>query len=326
MDKIEQKELEKNLDKICLMEFVNGLWFPFPIFFLFFLDRGMSLTQIGIILGTSTLSSFVFDMPSSIWADRYSRKFLLILSGVCFLSADIIFLLFHSFFAFLFAMVLAGMSGAFKSGVSGALNYDTLLSLGKENRYEKVQSIITKSIFSGRLIASVVGGYVYFINSSLVFLLAVIANVLTIMVIMLLKEPPRERSISKSFYQIKQGLEFLLKNKVVWNLIIVFSVMAAICDVLFAYYVPVLQASKVPLTNLGIISFFINALGFAGAGLYLRIKSKINWKNFMVIYFFCYPYIFNILWYANRNSGFILYRDFVPLFRFPRYLYRQYNT
>jgi len=284
MNKMDQKNLEGNIDKICLMNFLDGLWFPLPVYVIYLLDSHMSWTQIGMILGAAAVMPFFFDIPSSIWADKYSRRFVMILSSIAFLLANIFFYISNSFELFFLGSCLNGIGIAFSTGIFSAFIYDTLLSLGEEKQYERVQSKVMKYFFTGRLIASAIGAYVYLTNPKMVFLLSIFVSSVCLVLTFYLKEPSREKSISKSFRQAKEGLEFLLKNRNVWNLVVIFSIMCATCDVLFNYYQPVLQASGISVAYFGIVYVFVNAFSFLGASLYPKIKSKINWKYLMVFY------------------------------------------
>ncbi|MDD3190245.1 MAG: hypothetical protein PHI66_00950 [Candidatus Pacebacteria bacterium] len=97
-------------------------------------------------------------------------------------------------------------------------------------------------------------------------------------------KPTREKSVSKSFNQVKEGLSFLFKHKTIWNTVIIFSAVNAIYDVLFNYYQPVMKLSEIPLSYFGVIYVFINIFGFLGAGLYAKMKSRFDWKSIMIIY------------------------------------------
>lgn len=142
-----QKNLERNINKICLMNFLDGMWFALPVYVIFLLDNGMSLTDIGIILGASSIMPFFFDIPSSVWADKYSRKFVMILSSMAFTLANLAFYLASSFEHFFIGACLNGIGIALSTGIFSALVYDTLLSLGKEKGYEKTQAKVVKSFF-----------------------------------------------------------------------------------------------------------------------------------------------------------------------------------
>lgn len=273
-----------NISKLYLMSFIDGMWFTGPIFILFLLDRGMSFAQIGLIMGGNYLMSFLFDLPSSIWADKYSRKFILILGGLFLMLCNVLIYAFDSFLMFFVAFCLAGIGNALITGTSNAFFYDTLLSTGREKQYEKILSKLLKYYFISRMISSVAGAYLYHIDPKSPFLLTALADLVYVLVACLLEEPQREKSISKSFTQIKEGLVFLLKHKLAWNTIVIFSITGAMWDVLFDYSQPAMQISQVPVVYFGIVYSLGNFFGLLGASYYSKIKSKVDWKGIMIIY------------------------------------------
>lgn len=266
------------------MGFVDGLWFTGPIFILFLLDKGMSFAQIGIIMGGNYLMSFIFDLPSSIWADKYSRKFILILGGIFLMLCNIFIYAFDSFVMFFAAFCLAGIGNALITGTNNAFFYDTLLSMGKEKQYDKILSGLLKYYFVSRIISSVAGAYLYHINPKLPFLLTALADFAYVIVAFWLEEPMREKSISKSFAQIKEGLIFLSKHKLIWNTIVIFSITGAMWDVLYSYSQPAMEASMIPVVYFGIIYALGNLFGLLGASFYSKIKSRIDWRGVMILY------------------------------------------
>jgi hypothetical protein len=197
---------------------------------------------------------------------------------------NIIYAVSGSFELFFIASCCNGIGEALWGGTFNALVYDTLLSLGKEKEYEKTQLRIMKSFFVGKFIASILGAYIYLINPRAVFWLSALFSMIHVAFVFSLKEPTREKSISKSFDQIKEGLGFLLNKKTIWNTILIFAVMSATCDVLAEYSQPVLQASKIPVAYFGVIYLFASLSQYLGASIYPYIKSKIAWKNVMIVY------------------------------------------
>ncbi len=286
MDEVIQKNLKGNIKKICLMNFFDGMWFPGPVFVIFLLASGMNLTQVGLILAGSSIMPFFFDIPSSLWADKYSRKSMLILSWIAFLSMNAIYLFTHSFVMFFIAFCLNGIGTALSMGIFSAFIYDTLLTAGKEEQYEKTQSKVKKYFFTGRLMASVIGAYVYSINPRMVFLLSTIASVICLALIFSLKEPPREKSLSKSFRQIREGLGFLLRHKVTWYAIIVFSLMAGIYELLFDYFQPVMKLAEIPVAYFGFVYFLSSSFSILGLVLYPKIRKYMDWQKIIFLYLF----------------------------------------
>lgn len=266
------------------MDFFGGLWFPMPVFVIFFLDQGLNLFHIGILFGASTLVQFLLEIPSSVWADKYSRRTVLLWGAVFAFFCDLTLGLSSSFHFFFLALVFSGIGNALFSGTFSALVYDTLLSLGREKEYERVNSKIMRNFFLGRAFASVFGVWMYTISPHSVFFLAALVNLVYILIVLSTIEPYRERSISTPLRQVREGINFLRGSGAIWNLVIIFALMVATSDVLFTYYQPVLRSAGTPVLWLGSIYFFINLMGFLGAGRYLQVKARLGWKNFMIFF------------------------------------------
>jgi len=283
MNGTDQKSLEGNINKICWMTFLDGMWFPGAVFVIFLLDNGMNLAQVGLILSANAIMPFLFDIPSSIWADRYSRKSMLILMSAAYLLQNAIYTFAHSFDMLFVATCFNGIGTALSLGITGAFVYDTLISVGKEGRYEKIQSKITAYRYAGALLASV-GGFIYLANPRAVFLLAAIVTTASLFIAFALKEPFRGKSISKPLGHIKEGLAFLFKHKIIWHLVVTFSLMAGICELLFNFYQPVMKSAGIPLAYFGIIYFFANSFSFLGAVAYPKLREHIDWRKIMLLY------------------------------------------
>lgn len=276
--------MQGNIKKICWIDFFGGMWFPGPVFAIFLLANGMSLTQVGLIFAGSSIIPFFLDIPSSIWADKYSRKSMLALAWIAYLAMNAMYLFSYSFIMFFVAFCLNGVGTALQNGISHALTYETLLSLGKQDQYEKTQAKIKKYFYTGRLLASLAGAYIYTINPRGVFLFGVMASVASLILVFLLKEPHRVKSISKSFSQIKEGLGFLLHYKIIWYAVIIFSLMAGTHELLYNYYQPVMQLAKIPVVYFGIIYFISSALSILGLVFYLKVCEYLDWRKTIFIY------------------------------------------
>lgn len=286
MDSKDKMKAEKNISKFCWMNFFDGLQFSLPIFTIFLLSNGMSFTQIGLIVGVSYIAALVLDIPFSIVADKHSRKSFLILSNACFMLLNVIFFFSKSFEMFFIGYCFNGLGTALTSGIASAFVYDTLLSLNKEKQYEKAQSEIARYRFAGKIIASFAGGYLYYINPRLPFLLQALASLICIILSFQFEEPLREKSISKSFNQIKEGFNYLLRHNIIWSTVIIFSVVDSIYDILSNYYQPVMKLADIPVVYFGFIYVLVNIIGFLGVSFYPTIRSLVNWKNMMMIYLF----------------------------------------
>ncbi len=304
-NKTGQNKLESNIGKMCLMNLFDGMQFSLPIFTIFLLGAGMSFTQIGLIVGASYIVALILDIPFSIVADRHSRRSFLLLSNVCFMLLNVIFFFSDSFELFFIGYCFNGLGTAFTSGIAGAFVYDTLLSLGREGEYEKAQSSIAKYRFAGKIVASLAGGYLYYMSPRLPFILQALASFVCVILSLQLREPSREKSISRSFNQIKEGFEYLFRHNTIWNAVIVFSVVDSIYDVLTNYYQPAMELSGIPVVYFGFIYVLVNVFGLLGAGLYPKMRSKIGWRSMMMLYLFAN--LISSLFFASRMAGLVIF-------------------
>jgi len=105
---------------------------------LFLLDRGLNLAQIGILLFMWSIMSLLLEVPTGIIADHWSRRKMLILSGIFFSLCYTIWIFSHSFLLFLLGYFFRTLGATFASGTLQAYVYDFLKLEHKESMFEKI--------------------------------------------------------------------------------------------------------------------------------------------------------------------------------------------
>lgn len=284
MLEIFKQSYASNISKLYLASFFEAMWFASPVWILYFISTGLNLEQIGILVSVLFITQAIFEIPSSVWADRYSRKNILIIGMVFWLIAQIIFFSVNSFIYFIFAVIFLGFSNSFASGTESAIVYDTLLNLGREKEYNKIKSKIQGIYFLGRAVAAIGGVLAYTYNHKLPFLLAAITGLLTIFALSLVKEPEFHKTSGTHFGQIKEGLKFLLANEKVWLIVLVFSLMSATADILYNYYQPVLNFAGLPVVYFIFVYLGVNVASFIGAMSYTELARKLSTNKILVFY------------------------------------------
>ncbi len=279
-----QRALERNLDRFKFINLCDGLWLLLPIYIPFLLDRGITLAQVGLLLGAQSAMQFIFELPSSVWADRYSRRGIMLLNGCFILLSDALFLGLQSFPFFLLACLLAGLGNAFNSGTFSALIYDTLLGLGRATEYDEVQAGVNKSYFLGGLLAALLGAGIYVAAPDWLFPLVTAVHLAYIAAVWSLSEPARAKSASRSLAQVREGFAFLRREPVVWRLLLIYSLVTATLSFAFVYYTPALRALQVPTAWFGPVFVLVNVANWAGAHGYLWLKRRADWKSFLLLF------------------------------------------
>lgn len=171
------------------------------LFVLYLLQLGITQGEIGILQSFLFFSSVALEIPSGLLADRYGRKFSLIIGFLGLFISGVGFLLFSSFIPFAIIFCLFGASIAMSSGSDRALLYDNLLA---ENRAEDYPKILSRARAIGAVslgLSMLLGGvlqdtwswncvYIFFAISKLI-------GALTVTLIPEIKLPPISLNTNK---------------------------------------------------------------------------------------------------------------------------------
>ncbi len=104
------------LFKFCAYGFLKNLQFFEPFLYLFFLARGLSFTQIGVLISVRAITVYVMEIPTGIIADVTGRRRAMIIAFTSYLVSFAVFSLSQGFWLFIPAMFMFGMGEAFRSG------------------------------------------------------------------------------------------------------------------------------------------------------------------------------------------------------------------
>ncbi|MDE2816648.1 MAG: MFS transporter [Chloroflexota bacterium] len=149
------RSLKRNVWKFYLLKVAWGVrWGTLlPIFAIYFLDRGISLTGFMILMATLNLSSVTSELPTGLFADRFSRKWSIFVGALIGCVGVVILIFAVDYFVFVLGFILVGVGAAFASGADMALFYDSIKGAGLEGR---VQSLLGRALAIENI--SMVGG------------------------------------------------------------------------------------------------------------------------------------------------------------------------
>ena len=138
--------------------------------------------------------------------------------------------------------VFCGLSYTLESGSGEALVYDSLQLMNQEDKFMKVngrKEVIYQLVSS---LSFFVGGYIAMVSYDLSFLTTLVAMLISLTIIVLMKETPIIKSeIKKSFMilmseQYKKTYQTAVENKRIMFLIIIGSMVAAPVTSIFFYF------------------------------------------------------------------------------------------
>lgn len=248
--------LKANIWKLQLYLGLYSLMFFIPIITLFFLDNGLSLTQIMIIQGAYSILYVVLEIPSGYFADAFGRKTALLITGICTVLSVFLFASGTGFFQFLLANICWATAGVFISGADTALLYDSLKELQREKEYKKIWGNITFIYLMGAALASILGGLLGEMGLRYPFYAMLPSALLLIAISLSFSEPKREQKIVKKhfFSQMMQEakLSFLDHKQRRW-LLLYGGIITSFLGTAYFLYQPYFVLSGIDIAYFGLV-------------------------------------------------------------------------
>ncbi len=246
---------ESNIRKYYAYSFFMQFSFWLPIFTIFFLDAGLSYTQMFLLSVVIAASQLILEVPSGVFADYYGRKTCLIISAVSGAAYMGILLIAHEFWIFLLGSVLFGARLAFRSGSDFAFIYDTLKDLKREKEFKKIEGKASSFGLAAMGIAAFFGGIMA--DSGLrIPVAATMCSLIAAAVFAILLKEPRRRKESEDrryFLHLKEAAGFTLKHpKIKWA-ILFYGFMLSIMIASHKFFQPYLQMNGIELKYFGAI-------------------------------------------------------------------------
>ncbi len=259
--------LKSNILKLMVINFLTGMVFWYAIEKLFMLSIGITPFQIGINATVFIAITVLFDVPSGILADKWNRKYTLMLGLLSLTICTIICGISQTFLLYLMGTVFYGLYVVFTSGTFQAIMYDSLHELGKQKHYDKYQGISYALFLFGIGVSSIASGYIYNgIGSRWPYYLSVITSLMTLAVIFILKEPKfhKPESDNKLLKHIKSSINIVTQNKMIFHLAFFMIIAGILKSTIYEYgglYYVALGMTAISMGYVNSLKWFSAAFG-----------------------------------------------------------------
>ncbi len=110
----------------------------YPIYLMLFESKGISASQISMLLAIWTIPAILFEIPTGILSDHWNRKYMLIIGNSCKAGCYLLWFFSETFTMFALGFLLWGLSEAFCSGSEEALLFDNLKLQKREHQFDEV--------------------------------------------------------------------------------------------------------------------------------------------------------------------------------------------
>lgn len=269
-----------NIWKYYLASSLAQFAFYVPISQIFYLDWQLSILDIAVLGIVWTVTKMLFELPSSILADKWHRKGTLIISSLFAIFQIITLLAASSYWIFVLASIFSAIAYAFQSGTDVAFFYDTLKSEGREDQFDKLwarQSIYQQIPLFVSLLAS---GFLYQISPLLPFQLSLVFLTIALVITCTFREPVIHKPLKE------EGFLKHLKtaSKTVWHnqqlrFILLFTLVFSIgSDISYGYGQIYLHSLVFPVMFLGVVYTLKSLLVTLAQNLVAPIRKRISYQ------------------------------------------------
>lgn len=157
---------------------------PHAILTILLLNKGINVSQILLVQAAYNLAIIIFEFPSGVIADNFSRKNLFIFSRVLMIVMFTIIIFFNSLYLMMSAWFIYGISEAL---ASGTLESQIVNDLKNMNQKDHIEEFISKSN-TIRLISmvfgSTIGSFMFYKIGQNIYLLSILLTLISIFIIM----------------------------------------------------------------------------------------------------------------------------------------------
>lgn len=202
---MESLSIKRNTLVFLLSNFLVSVAYSLPhsILTVILLAKGLSLSQILIIQSSYSIAIVLFEFPSGLLADNYSRKNLYSLSKLFLIIMFLIVLFSNQFYLIFAAWFCYGIAAALDSGTLDAYIINQLKLAHREAELRKFLALSNRLEIVGLLLGSSLGGILYhFIGINIYVLGTVFLVASTLISFFFFKETTKSDSLQDSHVMV----------------------------------------------------------------------------------------------------------------------------
>lgn len=202
---MESLSIKRNTIVFLLSNFLVSVAYSLPhsILTVILLAKGLSLSQILIIQSAYSIAIVLFEFPSGLLADNYSRKNLYSLSKLFLIIMFLIVLFSNQFYLIFAAWFCYGIAAALDSGTLDAYIINQLKLAHREAELRKFLALSNRLEIVGLLLGSSLGGILYhFIGINIYVLGTVFLVASTLISFFFFEETTKSESLQDSHVMV----------------------------------------------------------------------------------------------------------------------------
>lgn len=257
---IQKKKLNRRLYPIYKM-ISWDLLFYYSIIFLF-LMQAKDFTPSEILIGEAFFmaSCLILQIPVGLLVDKLGKKHSLIFGNTCICIFVIILLFTQNFTHLLVAYFIDAIGYVIKGLCETNILYDSL-PRGKKrgSLYATIDRVGVSRYYIVDAVTSLIAGFTYVINPYIPIILCLVANIISLIISTKFNhtnnilDEDRETSMKQYFKDFKEAIEFSIKSKRIFCLLIFFGLVSGLLYNMTTFRSGVLEHIQLPEQYFGLI-------------------------------------------------------------------------
>lgn len=320
----EIKEMNNNLQKNQIVYYISIFFIvfarslPHAILTVLLFEKGLNISDIIFIQSFFSLAILIFEMPSGVWADRYSRKFLYLLSNVLVICTFILIYNFSNLYFLTLAWFIYGASDATISGTLDAQMINDIKNIDSKllNNFIKKGEQIT---LIAMILGSITGSFLYFKIGVKIYLLGILFILISFITILLFfkNNQVKIKEKSKIHIHISQVYKEIKENEILR----IFIFMSVVSQIYFQTHFQLWQAlfleKSINKENLYIYYILFQMIGIVSY--YFPIEKMNNKLKYIFIAFISLMIIPLFMISKNKYLFICVYLIFCSIFTILNY-------
>lgn len=225
------------IKKYYLYLFFSNLFFERNIFLLYLLYKGLNVAEIATYQAIINITMLAFEVVTGVVADRVGKKKSLIVGACLMIIYHIIMLSASDYYAFLISAVVFGIGYTFISGTDQSYIYD--LVEDRSNTMIKYVGYFSSVVTIAIAVAGYLGGLIQNIEWSYIFILGILAQIISIAILIKLPNIRIKTNIqnvsNSAFSEVKTFVKLINKNSFIRYLSIFLAVNMGIVSAIYIF-------------------------------------------------------------------------------------------
>lgn len=269
--------MQRNINILFWAHLFGSMNLYTPVLTLFYLQRGLSTSDLYVVILFWTVSVMLFEVPTGAFADRFGAKASFLTGCLLSMIGKVCLLFAYDPWVFYLSSALDGIAITFFSGAEEALIYESLKEEGQEERMSAVMGKISSAGFFAMSLAYLPGAFLAKDLTDSQFVLLIVVGLLCQLVQFALLLRVTNPSVMDTFRDespwghVKSGVTVIRKTP---NLFFLF---ANVTILFIASVVGFGKMDQLYMTEAGLPVAWLGVVYAAGSLISFFISRRVEW-------------------------------------------------